>query len=414
MENKLTYPLSNFVFVNYFWLISITAILHVITGVGWLTTLLFPIVIFICLVRSREPISLNHIDILWICSFVWMMATWTYNSYDHKPILIFRCFISQIAYMLTYWISRRNSDDYIGSIIKNSYYPLIFVSIIGLYCFALRPSWYVNMVSMTMEATNTELSSMNLLEAFRLRSVFDSPYELAYFGAITIVFEIFLLIKSSEINVRNHVSLLLLLSVVVLCTMMRAPISCTIIGFFLSIIWGYIYLTDSKILETFLSVLVISILVILVIQQVAGDSFSYLTYKFDSVSSESSLLSDRLFLQEADYSWFGDGVGRHSIDASKFEGGAPMLDGEYMKMIQEQGFIGLFIFFLLVVFSLIKAIRHYKYLYFEFWLILMLLICMVGANALSTGDKHPFIFWLAFGQISRFVAPQEQNMEFDI
>lgn len=393
-------------FCNYFLLITITAFLHVLTGIGWLTTLLLPIIIFICVfkIKYKIKIQINLMDILWILSFLWMVSTWLYNDFPNKGIMIVRCISSQIAYMMVYWIARKSNRNVIGNIITSSYLPLILTCIIGIYCFLFHPSWYESMVYKTLEDHEVRLSEMELMEAFRLRSIFDSPYTLAYFTSITLIFLFFSMLDNHK-NAKDYYLFIFLLFVTLLLTMMRAPIVCTLIGFFVSLVYSFKY-RGGKLLAKYIVVgFFVSFLLIIVFINIDSSSLDFLFSKFNTVTSNTDeLLEKRLFLQEADGLLFGDGVGRHAIYAPKY-GGYGMLDGEYMKMIQEQGYIGLFFFLLFVIFALLKCIFYIKELSFEFCLLIMLLICMIGANPLSTGDKHPIIFWLAFGQIARFKSP---------
>ena len=129
-------------------------------------------------------------------------------------------------------------------------------------------------------------------------------------------------------------------------------------------------------------------------------SIEFLLTKLSSFS-EDGVFHDRLFLQQQSMTLFGEGFGRYGAISETF--GMPSIpDGEYMKIIAEQGYIGLTIIILMFSIAIIKSFRFFKYLYFEFSLLIMLLLCMVGADPLSIFDKHCFLFWLALGQISNY------------
>ena len=106
--------------------------------------------------------------------------------------------------------------------------------------------------------------------------------------------------------------------------------------------------------------------------------------------------------KQGGFQMIGDGVGRHNMYADKYNPMTSMRDGEYVKMLQEQGYVGFSIFILLIALSLLKTFYHFKYLAFEFAVIVMLLISMIGANPISTGDKHPLIYWMIIAQIANF------------
>lgn len=180
---------------NYFWIITITAVLNRSVGIGWLSTVLLPVIIYTCVAQQSLSTRFNSMDIMWVIIFVWMVLTWTYNDYPNQGILILRCLASQIAYMMTYWIARKTKIDVIARLLKSSYVPLVITALIGIYCFFFRPSWYVHIIEDSLNNREGTITENRYLEAFRLRSIFPSPYTLAYFCAITMIYEFIIIIK---------------------------------------------------------------------------------------------------------------------------------------------------------------------------------------------------------------------------
>lgn len=392
-------------FYNYFWIITITAILHRSIDVGWFGTLVLPIILYSCLFRKPLNIDFNVIDVVWIIMLFWMILTWTYNDYPNQGILIVRCIAGQIGEMMTYWIARNTSKDCISKIIKKAYTPLVITAIVGIYCFFYRPSWYVHIIEAPLYNRVDNVSASQYLEAYRLRSIFPSPYTLAYFSAITLIYEFFILVRG-RVRKRNriyHYALITLLVVTMLLTMMRAPVACALIGFLISIYYGYRYYRISKIFLILLFTTTLTISCIpFILPTMDNSTYMYFQSKVNSVTEDpNSFVERRLFLDKRGTELLGDGVGRHSMHADKYNPGTSIRDGEYMKIIQEQGYIGLGIFIIMCSIAIFFCMMNLKSLGFELCIILMLLICMIGANPLSTGDKHPIIYWLALGRISR-------------
>ena len=146
------------------------------------------------------------------------------------------------------------------------------------------------------------------------------------------------------------------------------------------------------------------------VTRMEGEQQLYYAEKILSMTQEgSSLASERLFLnqQQGGFDMVGDGVGRHNMYADKYPPNYSMRDGEYIKLITEQGYIGFVFYGLLIGLALLKCIKHFKYLGFEFAILLMLLISMIGANPISTSDKHPLIYWMIIGQIANFSIKKE-------
>lgn len=392
-----------FLFVNYFWMVTVTAVLHRTVGIGWLSTLVHPIVIYSFLFRKSIYVHLNVMDMMWILIFLWMTLTWTYNDYPHDGILIIRCLASQIAYMMAYWISRRTTQNMIGIIIKKAYIPLVITSVIGIYCFFFRPEWYVQMITDSLYNREGTITENMYLEAFRLRSIFPSPYTLAYFCSIVLIYEFFLVFGNKIKNAGKHYVLIGLLIITLILAMMRAPMVCTVVGLLMAIYSGYRYgkISGTIIFKVFL-IMIILLCIPIVLNKMDSESNKFFLSKITSVTENTEdFIEYRLFLDQRDSGLLGDGVGRHDMHADKYNPGTSIRDGEYMKIIQEQGYIGLTLFVILCFIALCKCLVDFKHLSFELCLLIMLLVCMIGANPLSAGDKHTIIFWLALGQIAR-------------
>ena len=405
MRGKVTLnQVPKYIFDNYFWLITLTALLNVSTGIGWLSTLILPLVIYFCMFQSYRAISFNLLDVLWVVLFFWMILTWTYNDYPNQEILILRCVGTQIAYMMAYWIARNASKDQIATIIGKAYIPLTITAIIGIYCFFFRPSWYVHIIEMHINNKEGPITENRILEAYRLRSIFSSPYTLSYFCGITLIYEMFLIIKKRIKYETIHYMFMGLLIITSLLAMQRAPFLSAILGILIALVYGNLYTKITKPIKVFVVAFIIgSVVVPIVFSSMNKSTNEFFISKILAVTEESDqFVERRLYLNQKDSEVIGDGVGRHNMYAEKYNQGTTMRDGEYMKIIQEQGYIGLGLFLVIMTIALIKCLTNFKHLSFELCLLLMLLICMIGANPLSTGDKHSIIYWMALGRIARY------------
>ena len=401
-------------FINHFWLITITALLNVFVGIGWLTTLLLPIVIYAMMFKGKRTISFNIIDVLWFLSLFWMICTWFLNDYSHKSTLIIRCLASQIAYMMVYWIARKSSINYMHAIIKKAYVPLLITSVIGIYCFFFTPSWYQALINKAINSKDIYMTESLIAEISRLRSIFDSPYTLAYFIAITLMYEWFCIVKKERVITMKYLAFIGVLVSTMVLTMMRAPIAFALFAFILAIVYGLIYNAAFSVTKKMIVIFSIGMIgMFVVINNLDRTRASHILRKYESVTNDGEeFLDSRLFLMKVKMSIDGDGAGRHALYADKYPPNYSLRDGEYMKTIAEQGYIGLFLLLLLFGIGLIKSLWNFEYLYFEFCLISMLFASMIGANPLSTSDKFPIIFWLALGQISSFKSKRKNGLNY--
>ena len=400
-----------YLFVNYFWFLSISALSVLIIHRDTMFNIGFPILLYAMTVKNLRLKSINIIDCLWIVDFLWIVFTWLMNDYPHKGYLIFRAFCQELAYMIAYWIVRGSKKNYVQIIIEKARKPLIIACIIGIYCFFFEPSWYQTMVNrtiITFHGTDS-FSKESMLEQYRLRSIYNGPYVLAYFCAIVLIYEIFIYLKLGR-NVfpsktsKSFVSYVFLLGCTCLLCMMRAPIACVIISFFLMYFCSILYVGDlRKTIKIFGIVLGLCIIVFIFIKHIDTSILSFMFNKIEKITDiNENFFLERLFLQAKSFSLTGDGYGRYSTIALYKFGMYSIPDGEYMKIISEQGYVGFIIMMSMFGLGLIKAIIYNKKLFFELCMLIMLFICMVGADPLSIYDKHCFLFWMILGQISRY------------
>lgn len=391
------------IFVNYFLLITVSELFLIFANKSTIINVGLPLVIFILSYRSYSVKKKNIIDILWYLSMFWIVFTWIINSFPHQMTLIFYSFFGQIAYMLAYWIGRCSKKQYLEEIIRKSYFPLLVTCTIGIYCYISPPSWYSARMSDMLSSMGADVTNTSqILELTRLKSIFGTTYTLAYFTSIVLAYNFFkMLTKQKEVTIWNYILVVVLIVTSLLC-MMRAPIACWMISFMLACYYAFHYYKSFAGVKIIVSFLLLLILVIPFIYDYLDVSqISFITEKANSVS-ENNFIKDRLYLMGVNESLFGEGVGKYSLRAHSNFGMRFMPDGEYMKILAEQGYIGLVITILLFGVGLIKSIKHFRHLYMEMFLLLMVFICMVGANPLSTPDKHCFLYWLALGQISKY------------
>ena len=171
-----------------------------------------------------------------------------------------------------------------------------------------------------------------------------------------------------------------LLIIVSLLCMMRGPFICNLIGFCISMIWGYRFFNKTKVIKVVMAVALVSTVVMTsLISKVDKYSNEYLLSKVTSVTDSSDdLVESRLYLNKTQKSFYfmGDGFGRYNMYADKYNPGTSKRDGEYMKILSEQGYIGMGLFALFAIMALLKCMCNFRYLSFELCLIIMLLFCI--------------------------------------
>ena len=358
--------------------------------------LTFPIVGYILFLKyGKKRNKINLLDLFVILLLIWTIFTWVANFFYIKPVLIIRHIISGIAFMLFYYVGR-NYEKNINILFQKAYIPLFICSIIGIYWYYFPPTWYTNKILASESFSGTENS---FLELSRLRSLYPSPYEMAYMCYIVLIYMVYQIsYKKCQLQTKEKIMFVTFLITLILC-MMRAPITIFILCSLILI------LQNTSINKLIIIIPIISIIVIstttYILSLLESNTYTFIYNKFISVVYNiDGLITNRLDYG-FNFSLIGDGAGKHAIHASKY-GEVSINDSEYVKYIVEQGYIGFSILIFTILIALYKSIKNFKYLSFEFCIILFYAITMIGANSISTADKHCFIFWLIIGRISSY------------
>lgn len=401
-------------FEHYFLITCISSIVLLFFNKGYIESILFPLIIYItAFYKKNNSLTLNIQDVLVILLFSWIVFTWSINSYEYKLILIIKCIFGQIAYMSAYYIGRKYPKSIIDNLLNNTLTPLAICCIIGIYWYFFPPNWYLNNTLKTIEYFGGMNDLGTILELSRLRSIFGSPYNIAYMCTICITYLFTKLYKFKE-KYKKYYIFILIYTIAMLFCMMRAPIVCVIFFFLIFQVYSFKYRGEFL---RFIKIIVLTLLIVLTITLILNTLdptiLEFIEIKFLSVVNPDELINDRLNLYSSfnySYNLIGDGVGRHAFYVNTFTPQKAISDGEYTKIIVEQGYIGLTIYILFLLALIIKCLIHFKYLIFELCIILFYAITMIGANPLSTPDKYCFIFWLIAGYISSFNPRKQLNI----
>lgn len=189
---------------------------------------------------------------------------------------------------------------------------------------------------------------------------------------------------------------------------------CRIIPIFGLLLSSIVKGNFKKLINVLIGLIVMIGVMFVVLKNTNAQYVDYLAEKFEIVSDKNStFVEDRYKLVEADESFFGDGAGRHNLWADDFNVGTSIRDGEYQKLMQEVGYFGQYIYITLIVLVILKSMKNYRYLLFEMSTMIFLLVSMIGACPLSTGDKSSFVFWLVMGRVASFRKTKLRDSKFN-
>lgn len=386
---------SYFVFVNYFWIVTVSSLLLIAFGAKqYLISMLLPIAFYALAYASRKKQNLTIFDMLIICILISDVISWAINDYRFKSTLIMRHIIGPVSYMFVYYVGRNLPVEKSYKVFKASLLPALITSVIGIYCFFFPPSWYFSIM---------EDGALASLEALRLHSIFSSPYQLAYLDCFLLGYIFFRIFQYNDSFKKYKYHIVVFVITLVFC-MMRAPMVGVALYLFFGLLLSSIVKGNfKKLINVLIGLIVMIGVMFVVLKNTNAQYVDYLAEKFEIVfEKNSTFVEDRYKLMEADESFFGDGAGRHNLWADDYVVGSSMRDGEYQKLMQEVGYVGQYIYIILIVLVMIKCLFHPKHLLFEFSTMAFLLIAMIGAAPLSTIDKSCFVFWLVMGRVASF------------
>ena len=226
---------------------------------------------------------------------------------------------------------------------------------------------------------------------------------MAYMCGMTSLYLLFKIFQENNGNLKIYALLGLYVITMMFC-MMRAPLGCVFLTLMIFLFYYCRYKGSVKIfLISLISFVFVAGIAKFALQSVNVDVLDFIISKFESATTgRSDLISERVSMWNYSYHMFGDGAGRHAILADNYNVGTSIRDSEYVKILVEQGYLGLSLYIALISLCIIKCIIYFKELPLELCLIIFFAITMIGANPLSTADKHCFIFWLAVGRVAAF------------
>lgn len=290
--------------------------------------------------------------------------------------------------------------------IDNKFYDSIVSSwmvcfIIGIYLYIIRPEWYG--VALTNQHNSAwfnyegDRSTEWVLEHMRFSSFMLSSYAISIMGMFML--PICLHRFRNDKKKLWNVTIITVVVVCVLLSMQRAGIiSC--IFTFLMFMAVYKFSRRSRFAILFLTVSIVALFFWYVGQDETLSALFFDRFSRDSVSDavEGSRMSQ---IWNTLSSWnnylFGEGTGSGGGFARSM-GLVGVTDCNYIKMLYEHGIIGVIFFLLIIISTLLKGLRSFRFFFIENSIIISTLITMLVADPL-TYTFYILPFWYAIGRV---------------
>ena len=293
----------------------------------------------------------------------------------------------------------------------NSFTISVFACfIIGLWLYFTTPSFYLEfLVRVREEASyiDNTLSENVILEYTRFGSFFSASYAISYFSIPAISLAIASLYNSDTYKKKLFWLFVVLISYIsaILCQQRIAMVISSIIMlcFFISSINNRKMRGMTQIL---LVLVVIAVFGVITSNILSGERFALILQLLTGRMEEMSL-SGAMSERTSQYTnvlaaWsnliLGDGIGSHSGPAMNY-GYRVVCDGEFYRILVENGVVGMALFLIIIISSLIRMVKYYRRLWPELLIVLFFLLAAVGSNSLSINFIYSSIFWYSLGVV---------------
>ncbi len=296
-------------------------------------------------------------------------------------------------------------------------YGCLFCFLMGLYLYIAVPAYYSEYLMQNLENSwnmSTENRDVyNVIDYTRFGSFLGSSYAIQYFGIPALIMAFVYAVRGNvQMNKWLIYTLALVAFVASILSQQRMAIAW---AFFVPIFVGAYNATKGN-----FKVLKIVIISLIVIIALAGTVMSL--ERFDVVSEMVGNRFDNMNFAEAmdardgqvqNFSRgtafsliFGLGLGSCSSQAGAF-GLQGVYDSEFPKIFFELGFVGITLFLSVILPTILRGLKYFKYLYMELMIVMFYLVAGIGSDSL-TFFIYDVMFWYSVGRIWNTYHLQQQ------
>ena len=353
------------------------------------------VVMWLLGVDSMTKIKWNKIDVAVAASMFFSIFSYFFS--DYRIELFYFGVKNQLSVMFLYFIARTGkfrNDDFI----ENFKWPMLFIIVSGIVLYFFPPGWYLAFRYDTLG--NLSDNPQLFYEMTRMSSFFSHPYFLGYGSCIMIIYIIKkLLIDKCES--RWYYVAFFLTIFTLFFSQMRVAIAYSLLFLTLSSLYVvFIDKSNSRFFKTILYLVPISIIILfLIINNIDEDFLYYITER--STNKDDNFIKERINIFAYFFRYisvFGSGLGRFGHSAIEFNQ-ASIADAEYLRILCELGYVGMFLLLYPIIYSVILGIKNIKNAFLETFVVLFFLFVMIGAAPLEMMQQHNFLLWFCVGHI---------------
>lgn len=344
----------------------------------------------------------SYLDLSTICYIIYIFLNAIAIQYPHR-LEMWKTELFYSILPITFYFIFKTTDINFEHYIKKMFVPMTIVMVIGIILYVYNPPWYSALkYAQLFESygyTENHVPDKILREAFRLSSIWNTPYVIGYANSFFIIYLLKQLLTGNLYGRDKKIHILLfLLSFLVL---ILAGFKSLLLSFVLSVFIFLMFMRDhKKQLKLLIGSFIFLLLTVFIIACVDAEYYDFFIERFLSTISKEGM-SERLNHTGGGIqlnSVFGAGLGKYGMAAKDFNGWF-IQDSQYQKVLAELGIVGFTIFICVLLSAVISAWSTKSLL--PMCVVITYMVSFIGSSSISAETTFPFIFWSALGVISK-------------
>ena len=278
---------------------------------------------------------------------------------------------------------------------------LVFVLIISLIAYITLSSWYVDYItSLRTVRLDADVDISYMESHLRFSATMASSYFVMYMCLPVLAFHLNKILIDNNGGVLNYVICVVCIISLFLCQQRTA-----ILFAFLSVPF-FLFFLDKRGRYAILTAVILIAIIYFFGEMALTGHFSNISemvseriekMSFSEAYGERRDLVNRVFPVWSN-TILGDGVGVYSHTAH-YAGYISVNDNAYIKLLVENGVVGLLLYSVIIISTLIKAFKNSRLYCSEILIILFFSVAMIGSDSLSMVSFYSIFFWFSIGSV---------------
>lgn len=295
--------------------------------------------------------------------------------------------------------------------VSNKFYDYFFWSalisiVVGYYIYFMRPLWYQSFYTTVVNSKwfRADYVDFNdVAESFRFSSFAADSYFTEYIGMFVFSLGLAKMFKSSSNKLLYLIFNLIILGAVLL-SMQRSAIVCCLL-MIIAYFFYYLFVRRGQ-NKGNLKYIIYAVLVLAVVAISLGTNevVEKVLFRFTQLDAEDAFEVEgsrteqiKTTLESWENYITGNGLGTASSRARSL-GYPGISDGNYIKLLVEEGIIGFSIFMIMIFSTFIRALKNFKYLSMECCVVGALIFTMIGSDSLMF-TYYIVPYWYVIGKV---------------